>query len=330
MRWGICGTGAIASKFVTGLANVRDAECVAVASRTPGRAGRFAAEHGIGRAHDSWEALAADDGVDVVYVAATQDAHRDATVLMLEAGRHVLCEKPLAMSEAQAAEMVAVARRHGRFLMEAMWSRFSPAYVALGEVLASERIGTVRQVRADLSLRVEPAEREGHRLFDPGRGGGALLDVGIYPLQLASLVLGPPTTVLAAGVLGQGRHRVDEQVGLLLGHRGGGLAVLTAAISVAGPRTARIEGDLGAIDITRPMHAPTSLEVTVARHSKGAGDVEVIECGAPGLWRQVPEVHRCIDEGLLESPVMSWTESLGLQRTADEARRQLGLSYPWE
>ena len=320
VRWGILGTGRIAEKFVVGLAGVPDAEVVAVASRTPGRAAGFAARHGIGRAHGSYGDLATDDGVDVVYVATTQEGHHDVVCGLLAEGRHVLCEKPLALREAQAVAMTDAAAAAGRFLMEAMWSRFSPAYRVLGGLLGSGRIGEVLQVRADLSLRIAPGERATHRLWDPGRGGGALLDVGIYPLQLASLVLGPPSGVTAAGRLTD--RGVDRRVAVLLEHPDGSTAVLTAGIDLDGGRDARISGSAGSIGIEAPMHAPTELVLEVG------GERERIPCGPPGLWRQVPEVHRCIAEGLLESPVMPWAESRSLLATADRVRAQIGLDWP--
>lgn len=321
VRWGICGTGRIAHKFHEGLSLVPDAEAVAVASRTPVRAQEFAADHGIA-AHGDQGWLAGLDDVDVVYVAVTQDAHRDVVLSMLEAGHHVLCEKPLALSEAQATEMTGAAGRQQRFLMEAMWSRFSPVYVRMAQLLAADAIGEVLSVQADLSLRIADDQLADHRLLDPARGGGALLDVGIYPLQLASLVLGPPTEVRAIGHLGP--SGVDEQVAVLLDHPGGAQAVLTASIRMPGPRTARISGTSGSITLGVPMHAPTSLTL------EADGAVEVIECGPPGLHLQVPEVHRCLAEGLLESSVMPWAESRSLLRTADEVRRQIGMRYPGE
>lgn len=322
INWGICGTGRIAEKFVAALDEVPDARPVAVASRDDTRAEAFARTYGLVRHHGSWSALAADDDVDVVYVAVTQNDHHAAVIEMLRGGRHVLCEKPLALSEAQAVEMFDEAARAGRFLMEAMWSRFSPAYRRLGELFDEEAIGEVLHLEADLSLRVPPAEVATHRLYDPRRGGGALLDVGIYPLQLASLVLGAPTGVTGAAVMAP--TGVDEQVGVVLRHPGGRLAVISAAIGVQGSRRATVAGSEGTIVIDAPMHAPRRLLLE-------RGDtVEVVDCDPPGLWRQVPEVHRCIRSGLLESPVMPWAESRSLLRTIDTVRGAVGLRYPGE
>ncbi len=322
MRWGICGTGRIAEKFVSALALVEDAEVVAVCSRTAERAEEFGAHHDIGRRYGDRQMLAEDPDVDVVYVATTQDDHHDAVLVMLGAGRHVLCEKPLALSEMQAAAMTETAARNECFLMEAMWSRFSPLHARMCELLDAGRIGTPLEVRADLSLSVPPEERSTHRLWDLERGGGALLDVGIYPLQLSSFVLGVPSEVRAVGVLAD--SGVDRRVGVLLGHPDDALAVLSAGIDLQGDRDARITGTDGSIVIEAPMHASRVLRVEVG------GESERIECGPPGLHLQVPEVHRCISEGLLQSPVMSWEESLSILGTTDRIRAEIGLRYPGE
>src|SRR5690606_11576497 len=239
IRWGIAGTGHIAERFVAGLRQLDDAEVVAVGSRSIERAGDFADRHGIPHRHGAAEDLAADPDVDIVYVASPHAGHEHDTLLQLEAGHPVLCEKPFALSRVQAERMVAAARERNLFLMEAMWTRFLPAYGALRDLLAAGAVGTPLVVEADFGFRrpLDPA----HRLFDRALGGGALLDLGIYALQLASLVLGPPERVAAAQAH-LGRTGVDEQVAAVLHHPGGGLAVVKAAIRVALSCTARISG----------------------------------------------------------------------------------------
>ena len=206
MRWGVIGTGGIAQSFAKAMEHVPGSSVVAVSSRQQATADSFAATHGVARAYDSDAGLLEDAAVDVVYVATPHHRHHDDTIHALEAGKHVLCEKPLALSAAQANAMAAAARRHDRFLMEAIWSRFLPGYDALRSVLASGEIGEVLHVDASFGFRrpIDPA----HRLFDLALGGGALLDVGLYPVQLAHLVLGPPTAVSAHGRIGTvGRFR---------------------------------------------------------------------------------------------------------------------------
>jgi len=322
VRWGIAATGGIARAFAQGLTLVDDAELVAVASRATDRARAFADEVGAPRAHGSYEALAGDLDVDIVYVASPHARHHDDAILFLEAGKHVLCEKPMALSAAQVRAMADAAHRNDRFLMEALWSRFLPAYPVLTRLLDDGAIGRPRLVEADFGFRmpVDPA----HRLFDLAQGGGALLDLGIYPLNLAFLVLGHPVEVHAVADLGV--TGADEQTAAVLRHRDGALSVIKAAIRTNLACSARIAGDDGTIDIPAFMHCPQHLVVTTA-----AG-VERIEAPMEGngLHHQVHEVHRCLRAGLNESPVMPISESLALASTMDAIREQIGLRYPGE
>jgi len=323
IRWGIAATGGIARAFAQGLALVDDAELVAVASRTEERAHDFAAEVGAPHAHGSYEALAADPGVDVVYVASPHARHCADAVRFLDAGKHVLCEKPLALSAAQVREMAEAAHRNDRFLMEALWSRFLPAYVELRRVLAEGAIGQPRLVEADFGFRIPDIDPT-HRLFDLAQGGGALLDLGIYPLNLAFLVLGHPVEVRAVGHLGA--TGADEQTAAVLQHLDGALSAVKAAVRTNLSCTARIAGTEGTIAVPAFMHCPQHLVVQT-----GAGE-ERIEAPMEGngLHHQVFAVHHCLGAGLTESPVMPLSESLALATAMDDIRTQIGLRYPGE
>ena len=194
IRWGILGTGGIARTFTEDLLLLGH-DVAAVGSRAAETAEAFAGRYGIGRAYGSYAELAADDGIDVVYVATPHSRHCDDTVLFLDSGKHVLCEKPLALNAAQVRAMTGAAARNDRFLMEALWSRFQPAYEELVHLLDDGAIGEPRLVEADFGFAV-PVDPD-HRLFDLAQGGGALLDLGIYSLNLAFLVLGHPLAVEA-------------------------------------------------------------------------------------------------------------------------------------
>ena len=322
IRWGICGTGSIASQFATALGNVADAELAAVASEDADRCAAFAGEHGVPVSHLGYDAMADDDEVDVVYVASTQQRHFADVMLLLEGGRNVLCEKPFALSEAQAGTMIDTARNAGLFLMEAMWSRFQPSYIRMMELIEEGAIGRPVRVEADFGSRIPEDERDDHRLFDPHRGGGALLDLGIYPVHLAHLVLGPPTSVVAAGELTD--TGVDAWTNLLLTHDGGAASVLTSAITVRGSLTGRIAGTDGVITMDPFMHVTTRLTLEKGFES------ETFEFDDPSLHHQVPEVHRCLRAGKSESDVMPHADTLAMLATLDEARRQIGLSFPDE
>ncbi len=322
IRWGVIGPGSIATGFADAMTMVDDGEIVAVASRSMERAVAFGDRYDIPARYGDYASMAADSDVDVVYVATPNSRHEQDTIACLEAGHHVLCEKPLALDAEQARRMTALARRQGLFLMEAIWSRFLPAYRSLVEVIAAGRIGEPLLVEADFGFRrpVDPS----HRLFDLGLGGGALLDLGIYPIQLCSLVLGAPDHVVAEGMVGD--TGVDDQVAAILRHAGGRLGVVKAAIRVNMACTARISGTEGWIDLPPMMHCPNSLSVTTPA---GREAVDASYAGN-GLRFEIAEVHRCLAAGLTESPDMTLDESIALMATLDAIRAQIGVVYPGE
>ena len=323
IRWGIAGPGGIAATFAEAMTRVDGGHVVAVASRSADRAAAFADRFDIANRHADHRSLADDPTVDAVYVATPHARHEADTLLYVGAGKHVLCEKPLALNADQVRRMAAAAVAADVFLMEAMWSRFLPSYRALVDVVGSGRIGTPLQVDADFGFRVPVDPR--HRLFDPAQGGGALLDLGIYPIHLCLLLLGPITRTTGSAVLGD--TNVDEQVAATLVHEGGGLGVVKAAIRVPLACSARVSGSDGWIDVPAFMHHPTSLTVHRATH-----DPDVIEFPVTGngFEFQIAEVHRCLEAGLGESPTMPVADSLALATAMDAIRAQIGLSYPGE
>lgn len=322
IRWGILGTGDIARQFasdVNGLDNA-DAVLAAVGSRRQDSADRFADTHAIARRHASYEALVQDPEVDAIYVATPHPLHHDNTLLALDAGKAVLCEKPLAMNLREAEEMMTRAKERGCFLMEAMWTYFLPAIVELQRVLEEGVIGPVQMVRADFSFWADRAEDS--RLFDRSMGGGSLLDVGIYPIALAGLLLGEePEEVLATADIGE--TGVDEQAGMLFRYPGGPLAVLSSGIYTEGSCDAVISGTKGHITVPEFFRA--------AKFTVTCGD-ETTEhdCGRDGFGYgyEALEVGRCLRAGRLESERMSHSTSRAFLRLMDGIRAQWGLRYP--
>ncbi len=354
IRWGILSTGSIAHAFAEGLRHVPDAELVAVGSRARDSAEQFGRLYDIPHRHASYEALAEDPDVDVIYIATPHTFHKENTLLCLDAGKAVLCEKPFAINAAETREMLARAREKNLFLMEAMWMRFLPAIVRLREVLAEGRIGEVRMVMADFGFR---APFDPHsRLFAPELGGGALLDVGIYPLSLACMILGPPERVMGMAHLGQ--TGVDEQSAAILGYGDGRMAQIFGAVRTASPIEARILGTEGRIHIHNPMFSPERF--TVTRHREGGPQMQRLpprikrvgrRLGLDKLWHrwqqgrgqtiicpiagngynyEAAEVMRCLRAGRLESDVMPWSETLMIMETLDRLRAAWGLRYPTE
>lgn len=323
IRWGILGSGNIASKFAQGLSVLDDAELAAVGSRAQESADEFGDRYNIPRRHSSYEALADDPNVDAIYVATPHSFHKENSLLCLRAGKAVLCEKPFTINAAEAEEVIAYARTHGLFLMEAMWSRFLPHMQEVRRLIDDGAIGDVRMVKADFCFRTRfnPAGR----LFDPALGGGALLDVGIYPVSLAFWLLGPPAQIASHAQLGE--TGVDEQAGIVFGYTGGELAVLTTAIRTATPHTALIAGTEGYIAIHHSWWAPSSF--TLARRGKKEQHIEP-ETTGNGYNYEAAEVMDCLRAGRTESDTMSLDESLALMRTLDRIRAQWGLRYPME
>ena len=288
------------------------------ASRSIERADVFADTFGAQARYDDYTALSTDPDVDAIYVATPPSRHAADTIMYVEAGKHVLCEKPFALNVRQVRAMVDATRAHDVFLMEAMWTRFLPAYRALADVLADGRIGEPRQVEADFGMRMPMP----HRLYERELGGGALLDLGIYPVQLCSLVLGTPEHVVADGVIGE--TGVDEQVAAILRASGDKIGVVGASIRVGTACTARISGTQGWIDLPAFMHCPNFITVTtVSGREELDGSYE-----GSGLRFQVEEVHRCLAAGLTESPIMPLDESIAISTTLDAIGDAFGAGYP--
>ncbi len=320
IRWGILATGTIARHFVQDLRGMPDTEVAAVGSRSQEAADRFAAEHDIPRAYGSWQALADDPGVDAIYVATPHSAHHPASLICLRAGKAVLCEKPFTLDVAQAEELVAAARTAGVFLMEAMWMRFFPAVHTVCGLIADGAIGDVTAVHADfgLSTPLDPT----HRLRALELGGGALLDLGVYPVTFAHLVLGAPTGIRAwARLTAEG---ADENTAMIFAYPSGALASLTCSLVGDSPRTATVTGTRGRIELPRNFYRPTQFTLTRDR-----AEPEVIPTPFDGLGYhfEAAEVHRCLREGLTESPVAPLAETLAVMATLDAVRDRIGVTY---
>jgi predicted dehydrogenase len=326
VRWGILATGGIAAAFTADLLDLPDAEVVAVASRTDASAKAFAERFGIPRAYGSWGALAEDAEVDVVYVATPHSAHREAAGLCLEAGRNVLCEKAFTLNAREAEELVGLARERGLFLMEAMWMYCNPLIRRLKALVDDGAIGEVRTVQADFGLSGPfPAS---HRLRDPAQGGGALLDLGVYPVSFAQLLLGEPSDITARAVLSD--EGVDLQTGMLLSWESGAHALVHCSIIGGTPVMASVTGSQGRIDIPYGFFHPDRFVL----HRDGRDPEEFTADPAAGtaasLKHEAVEVMRCLRAGETESPLVPLDGSLAVMRTLDAVRDRIGVRYPGE
>ncbi len=323
VRWGILGPGSIANRFAEGAHALPDARLIAVGSRDRSRADAFADKYGIPNRHGSYESLVQDPDVDVIYVATPHNFHHEHSLLALNAGKPILCEKPFTINEGEARDVMELARAKRLFAMEAMWTRFFPAMYRVRELLSQGAIGNPKIVYADFGFRGK-FDPKG-RLFNPDLSGGALLDVGVYTVSFASMVLGEPARI--AGLAALGETGVDEQAGMVFGYANGAQAVLSTSIRANTPHSAAIVGEEGTITIHPSWWKPDRLTVS----SSDQADEEVhLPYESTGFNYEAAEVARCLRAGKLESDIMPLNESLAIMRTMDTLRSQWGLRYPME
>jgi predicted dehydrogenase len=324
--WGILATGKIAHSFCRDLALIPDGHVAAVGSRRRESAEAFAAEYG-GTAYGSYAEMVADPAVEVVYVATPHALHAADVRLAFEAGKPVLCEKPMTLDAATSEALVAEARERGLFLMEAMWSACHPVLRKLKTMLDSGEYGRIGQVVADLGFTVRTPPTD--RMLDPRLGASALLDMGIYPLTLVHLLLGPPDRTAAVAQLSDGG--IDLSVAMSLAWQSGATAALTASMTAWTPRNATVATDAGRFDIAAEFHHPTQV-TWVPCGPSGAGEPVRVEPDEPvvgvGYGNEILEVHRCLREGLVESPLVPHAQTLALLRLMDAIRAQVGVRFP--
>jgi len=323
IRWGIIGTGGIAATFAGDLKLLPDAEVVAVGSRSQESADAFGDRFGIPKRHATYEALAEDPDIDAVYVATPHPWHRDGGMLGINAGKAVLIEKPFTINAGEARELIDAAQARGTFLMEAMWTRFLPHVVRIRELITEGRLGDIRSVIADHGQWF--VEDPDFRLFAPVLGGGALLDLGIYPISFASMIFGKPRTITA--VSDPAFTGVDAQTTVVLQYEGGRQSVAFTTLETLSANQAAINGTDARIEVDGVFYAPTSFRLITRER-----EVEHfnIEHEGHGLRHQAAEVGRCLRAGLTESPILTLAETLSIMETMDEVRRQIGLHYPSE
>lgn len=322
IKWGILGTGWIASQFTKDLAYASNGEAYAVGSRTAESAEKFAAEYGIKKAHASYEDLVNDPEVDAIYVATPHPFHKENVLLCLRAGKAVLCEKPFTVNAGEVEELVSFARENKIFLMEGMWTRFLPAICKVREWLNEGKIGEIKLVKADFGFRAD-YDPEG-RLLNPKLGGGALLDAGIYPVSFASMIFGAePEQVWSTAHIGD--TGVDEEFSLLFSYGSGKTAQLNGAVRLGLTNIAFIYGTDGHIRIPSFLNA-----YTAELHVNGNVTTFEDDRESIGYAFEAEELGRCLIEGRTESSVIPLGESVSIMKLLDQIRGQWGLRYPFE
>ncbi len=323
-RWGIAGTGGIARAFTRDL--LLDGHTVtAVGSRTQHTADAFAREFGLPNAHPSYEALAEDPDVDILYIASPHTLHHAHATLALRSGKHALVEKAFTINAAQARDLIELARVNSLVILEAMWTRWLPHMTRIREIVAAGDLGQVRSMHADHS-QLLPAD-PGHRLNAPELGGGALLDLGVYPVSFASQLFGPPETVHATATLTP--TGVDGHVAAILSHPAGTIATFQAASTMRGPNTATVTGTGGRIEIDAVWYSPASFRVYDSSN-RLVESYPGPELTGRGMYFQAREMENLVRRGQLTSETMPADETISVMDTMDRIRDIIGVRYPGE
>lgn len=320
IRWGILGPGRIAEKFASDLALVDDAKLVAVASRSLDRAIAFGAKHFNATPYQSYEAMIKEGGIDIMYISTPHTFHLDQTLLCLENGISVLCEKPASLNRTEVQLMVDAARHNHLFFMEALWTRFIPATLKVLEIVESGEMGEVEQVEAEFCF-TAPVDPDS-RLYNLGLGGGSILDIGIYPAFLAYLLLGKPEKIKASGqVYSTG---ADQTCTMNFMYPDRKSAALHSSILFDSNMPARITMTKGYILMQPRWHEAPGLVVIKAGY-----EPEHISCPplGKGFTHEIMECHHCLRSGKIESQFWSHQDSLQLIGILDEVRSQVGVVY---
>ncbi|MCK4854803.1 MAG: Gfo/Idh/MocA family oxidoreductase [Bacteroidales bacterium] len=319
-KWGIIGAGNIAGKFAEDLKLLPQARLKAVSSRSADRASTFAQKYKIPEWYDSWDAIAADPDLDIVYVATHHPFHFQNTRSCLEAGKAVICEKPITMNRRELDILVRIARENKVFLMEAIWSRFLPSTRKVLEVRKSGELGQLTSVDADFGFRFEFDPE--HRLFDPAKGGGALLDIGIYPVFISQLMAGPPEKIKATARFAP--TGVDHSCNMIFEHGNEVVSSLNCTLLSDAPIEANLLFEHGWIRMESWWLTPGP--ITIHRKGRKTKRVKFREPGN-GYHHEASEVMQCLDRGLTESPSLPLDFSLDLMGTLDAVRKECGIRY---
>jgi predicted dehydrogenase len=330
LRWGFLGAGGIAPVIAADF-QLAGIKIQAVGTRHISGANAFADQFNVPNRHEGYEALVNDPEVDIIYISTVQPLHAEHALLAIAAGKHVLVEKPFALNARQAKQVGDAARAKGVFAMEAMWTRFLPSMDEIFKVINSGQIGEVRFVTADHSQYLP--ETFAPRLWKLELGGGALLDLGIYPASFFARVLGSPSKITAEATIAY--SGVDLMTSAVFQYENGAQAAMTTSMEIFGPISASIAGTLGRIDIDTSFYEHSSFTVFETDLSRESGVQRLVrryedKIEGRGMQYQALEVERCIRAGLTESPIMSLDETVSIMETMDGIREQTGVKYPGE
>jgi len=314
IKWGVLGTGGIAREFTEDLITHTEMTVEAVGSRSLDKANKF--REGV-KGYGSYEELVASD-VDAIYVATPHQAHAANTIMALNAGKPVLCEKPFSVNATEAKAMALAAKENNLMLMEAMWTRYLPHIQKVRELM--QELGEVHNVQADHGQSLLHIQR----LTDPNYAGGALLDLGIYPISFSYFVFGKPSKITAKGVLKDG---VDMQTSAIFEYEGGRQAVINTVMDAKTPTTASINGTKARLELDTSFYRPTDMRLI---YNDGRVVEFKNEYRGHGLREQAIYFEKMLIAKKKESDLLPVSETVSIMETLDEIRKQIGLKYPIE
>ncbi len=322
IKWGIIGCGNIARKFANDLKLIDEAELTAVASRSIEKAKKFQQEHKAEKSFGSYIDLLENRDIDIVYIATPHSSHARWSIEAMKHGKHVLCEKPLSLNKNEAELIIKTSKETGRFFMEALWTRFNPTLIAVKKHIDNKELGEISYINADFSFKSDKPLNS--RVLDMNLGGGAILDIGIYPVFLSYIVLGVPDTISAVSNF----HQItgcDMQTSMILNYNSA-QAVLYCSFLTQSGISAKISGTLGTITIHEPFHAPAGY--TFIKNNKKTD--YVLPLNSLGFTYEIKECHQCLKNGKTQSNLWSHQNSLDLITILDGIRKSVDLVYPQE
>jgi predicted dehydrogenase len=321
VRWGILGLGKIARKFASDLRLSDGAILQAVASRDGEKAQDFAREFGAIDFYDSYEAMVESAEIDIVHIATPHVFHFEQTMLCLENGKAVLCEKPLGMNQTEVETVIATAKEKNLFLMEGMWTRFIPATLKLLELIDSEAIGEIQFIRADFGFKATGDKSS--RIFDKNLGAGSLLDIGIYPVYLSLLLFGIPNEIKALARMSD--TGADAYCSMIFDYSSIAKASLESTFEANTPVEAMIYGSKGSLKLHRPFHHSERFSLLRDGHPEVVFDVPLV---GEGYFHEIEAINRCMVVSAIECEKHPHQTSLDLIIILDRVRREIGLYYP--
>ncbi|PBJ06133.1 Gfo/Idh/MocA family protein [Flavobacterium sp. ACN6] len=319
IKWGIIGLGNIANQFAADLLLVEDAELTAVASRDISKAEQFAEKFNASRIYNSYDLLFEDKEVEIIYIATPHNSHASLSIKALENGKHVICEKPMSLSYKDTKLMIEASKKFNRFFMEAFWTRFIPSVQDVLQKINSGVIGSINYIKADFAF--HGSEIENKRLFDKDLGGGALFDIGVYPLFLSYILLGKPKEIIAKAV--KHKNDIDLQTSMILQYESA-QSVLHASIVSESDMKASISGSKGRIELNSPWYVADGYSLFINDEKEAVVSLPTL---GKGYSHEILECHNCIRNNQIESELWSHQNSLDLSKIVEEIKIQIKLPF---